>query len=174
MCVQASMCMYERDRERYWLTPLPSVHTSLPAPARVCVCVCAHVRVYERERDTGSCHSPSVHTSLPAQPNPAPLSEHHTSAPISQSTVILSPLISKPPPHGTSFPTETLKASYQLYVCGIFPKRLEGSWRQGPGAFLWTHVIQVILQQEHRLGSRGPCWGGGLRRRALSSGCQME
>ena len=82
---------------------------------RVCVsvCVCAHTCAC----DTGSRHS--LPCTLPSQLSQILLPFLSiTSPPLFLSTVILSPLNSKPPSHGTS---ETLSDGHQLYVRGIFP-----------------------------------------------------
>ena len=118
MCVQASVCVCvcvrEGERDTGSCHSLPCI---LPPQLQlVCVCVCVPVLcVCVRERDTGSCHFLPCILSSQLSQIPLPFLS------ITQSTMILSPLTSKLPPHSTSFPTEILKTSYQLYVCAMFP-----------------------------------------------------
>ena len=88
--VSITLCTGERSSLEHLLT-FPSAAPPLLQPAvlspeldpsvascvcrRVCVCVCVRVRGRERY---WLMPLPPMHTFLPAQPNPTPLSEHHT------------------------------------------------------------------------------------------------
>ena len=172
--VSITLCTGERSSLEHLLT-FPSAAPPFLQPAvlspeldpsvascvcrRVCVCVCA----CEREREILA-HATSSHAYFP--PSSA---KSHSPFWASHSPpwfFLLWPQSFHLAAH--LFPLRPWRPVTSFMYVPYSPTRLEGSWRQGPCAFPWTHVIQVILQQEHRPGSWRPCGGGGCSDTKLS------